>query len=301
MAGVLMNDGKVSMLDGKVVMGEVDDNCCCGTHRQARRCRDDFLEDIWMTLADAATLPGSFSLDFECYYFDFSDPPSSTPGTVYTPADVTAYDDCDTCPRCLCGLVIGQTLEVARPTFHPPTSGLSFPCTENLDRYQAVCDILNSLPATLQLTLTGFDLVTGNPIFEYTGAQPTFLGDTPHDQINTNHWHWYWEVPPHVPPAPPIADMIYIQGNWFVDPTVRCNSGSMTIQVSLGAGAEGQTASPPYSGGSCGTGGGADGPTVTILSDGDCQTLNTITWTSRGTLPGWVDSSAGSYQLDAPP
>lgn len=65
----------------------------CG-YIQARDCLDDMLVDIWMTTADAATLPGAFSLDDDCYYFDGD---TGTPGTIYVPADVTAFDDCETC------------------------------------------------------------------------------------------------------------------------------------------------------------------------------------------------------------
>jgi hypothetical protein len=76
--------------------GQLCTSCCGATARQARRCSDDALADVWMTPDDAATLTGAFELNNHCFYFDFDDP-LGAPGTIYTPGDVTEFDDCDIC------------------------------------------------------------------------------------------------------------------------------------------------------------------------------------------------------------
>lgn len=75
----------------------------CPSYRQARICPSvGDLQDVWMTVADAATRPNAFSIGTTCYYFNFSDPTSTTPGTVYTAADATAFDSCAACAGAPC-------------------------------------------------------------------------------------------------------------------------------------------------------------------------------------------------------
>lgn len=113
--GILINSqGKrIIRKDGSRAIGEPGAKCCCNPkYRQARKCPspDGELVDVWMTEADAATLPDAFTLNTRCLYFDFEDATSDTPGTVYPASDATAIDGCEECPSpCdVCGAEIEQ-------------------------------------------------------------------------------------------------------------------------------------------------------------------------------------------------
>lgn len=77
---------------------------CGRPYRQARSCPSvGSLQDVWMTVTDAATFTGAFSIAGVCYYFSFSDPTSGSPGTVYAAVDATAFADCCDCDAINCG------------------------------------------------------------------------------------------------------------------------------------------------------------------------------------------------------
>lgn len=101
--GVQIGDDGIVIGDDGVVVTDADDTpCCCGAYRQARYCDDDTLADAWFTSADAATLTGAFKLTATgdtCYRFAGD---TGTPGTIYTPDDVSAtYENCASC-ACEC-------------------------------------------------------------------------------------------------------------------------------------------------------------------------------------------------------
>lgn len=63
--------------------------CCC--YRQARNCADNTTQNVWMKSSNASSYTGAFKIGTStCYYFNFADSPSSSPGTLYGPSDVTA-------------------------------------------------------------------------------------------------------------------------------------------------------------------------------------------------------------------
>ncbi len=78
-------------------------NCCCGptTYRQARRCHDNTLVDVWMTVLDAALTGGSFLVSLTnslCLRFDPLDPTYSTPGgPVYPLSAAVLFTSCISC------------------------------------------------------------------------------------------------------------------------------------------------------------------------------------------------------------
>lgn len=66
---------------------------CLDGYRQARRCSDDTLADVWMTTADAAMFPGAFTLLNGTFGYYFGSD-TGTPGTIYTASEATAYANC---------------------------------------------------------------------------------------------------------------------------------------------------------------------------------------------------------------
>lgn len=198
-----------------------------------------------------------------------------------------------------CEIFIGQTLEVGRPTFQRPTFTADI-CDEGVSRYSSIRDVFNTLPATLQFTVTGFDPFTGEPELEYTGALPTFLGNAPQNQISRTQWEWFYQrglAPPHDPPVT-MTDMIYMAAQALLWARILCGA-TMKIRVQLSVHVEGETDSPPWSGGSCGRSGGVLSPDVEITDPGDCYTEQSFTWTEPSGL-GYMAASAGTVSLEAP-
>lgn len=74
----------------------------CSNYRQARLCSDDSLANVWMTTADALTRSGAFYVNniLICYYFNFVDATSNSPGTIYAASASVAKANCAACPGC---------------------------------------------------------------------------------------------------------------------------------------------------------------------------------------------------------
>ncbi len=124
----------------------------CGgvQYRQARQCPSvGALVDVWMTTTDAATFPNAFFIpSVGCYYFNFTDATSPTPGTTYVVADAEARADCAGClPDLHCGLCPGSGLNSWTkvqvtfaglnasicPCFYWTAAGKSYSFTGNMD------------------------------------------------------------------------------------------------------------------------------------------------------------------------
>lgn len=97
--------------------------CCdCGgggggggnAYRQARLCGSGALADVWMTTGDAASVP-FFRYSGTCYYFDYSDATSTTPGTIIGAGSVTPEVSCAGCnpAPCTCPGVFSNTYAIA--------------------------------------------------------------------------------------------------------------------------------------------------------------------------------------------
>lgn len=156
MTSVMMSGGKVKMRGGKARVGAAGDPCCCDAWRQARDCADDSLVDIWMHVTDAATYTGAsaifslFSFPSECYYFDFDDPTSDTPGTVFLPGDVYAtYEVCEECGAAPCwnGVCDDTTAYAADFTGTWDLPGGAAPCSSVV----AVGGSVSAAPVTLNI------------------------------------------------------------------------------------------------------------------------------------------------------
>lgn len=76
-------------------------SCCCkNKYLLARFCPSPgSVSTVGMSVADAAIIGSlAFKLSGTCYYFDFSDTPTTTiPGTLTTPGAVTTFADCTSC------------------------------------------------------------------------------------------------------------------------------------------------------------------------------------------------------------
>lgn len=194
-------DGNVLLdSDGDVLLDDGSGSpcrCCGGGYRQARRCSDDGLVDVWMTTDDADTLTGAFKISPEgsgsCFYFNFADGTSDTPGTIYAAADVTETDiDCGHC--CICCTELTVTISAPNPA--------SWRGVYDVHRV-AGCDSLTGLawetdahlsdftPGALGLFWTGgtwkIRLIDSDGIEEDTGSSLTADGDVCPEYANITY------------------------------------------------------------------------------------------------------------------
>lgn len=79
--------------------------CCCGgatLYRKIRRCSDDAVVDIALTVADSLlsrfASPKAFRIGASvCYYVNTADDPVTSAGTIIAAADTTELPNCDFC------------------------------------------------------------------------------------------------------------------------------------------------------------------------------------------------------------
>lgn len=117
--GILTKNGGIVTANGGVVVktASSDCGCCVPNYRRAHKCGTGDFVDLWMLDTDAAGYTGVFKVsggDY-CYYFDFGELTSTSPGTVKTPSDVTnTYSACTNaaCKSCGCFGTTHSTITV---------------------------------------------------------------------------------------------------------------------------------------------------------------------------------------------
>ena len=225
--------------------------CCCSPpgpcYYFAYKCTTGEVQEFGMTCDDAHATP-FFSYEGDCYYFNFSDTPSTDPPSpLLAPSDVTKNNDCSPCcGPCvsLCGFSFstkGCTSACLNYDFtNPDLPPCDNPLSPNLPSSLSVCGIVLSPVSGTSPPFSG-SITIDNPVHPGTDSliiQVTVNADcTVQWKVTSNIFGDFYLYPA----GDGSADNLVLSGNSastqdFVqvsteDPTVKCEA-DMSVTLS---------------------------------------------------------------------